>query len=80
MSRKTIPFKMPAKPTDPAERWVAEREAAPMAVPSPSESMKRFTIDVAEDLHKRIKAQCAMRGVKMADVMRELLEREFPKA
>jgi hypothetical protein len=32
------------------------------------------------NLHTRIKTQCAMRGVKMADVLRELFEREFPKA
>ncbi len=46
---------------------------------SRGEIMKRFTIDVSEDLHKRIKAQCALRGAKMADVMREILEHEFPK-
>nr|WP_246400314.1 plasmid partition protein ParG [Rhizobium metallidurans] len=41
------------------------------------EANKRLTIDVTENLHKRIKAQCAMRGTKMADVIRELLEKEF---
>ncbi len=40
--------------------------------------MKRFTIDVPLDLHSRIKVACAGRGLKMADVLRELLEREFP--
>ena len=45
----------------------------------PAEPMKRFTIDVNETLHKRIKAECARRGQKMADVIRDLLEREFPK-
>jgi hypothetical protein len=40
--------------------------------------MKRFTIDVPVSLHTRIKTQCAMQGVKMADVLRELLDREFP--
>ena len=42
--------------------------------------MKRFTIDVPVSLHTRIKTQCAMRGMKMADVLREMMEREFPKA
>ena len=32
------------------------------------------------DLHSRIKIECAERGLKMADVLRELLEREFPPA
>lgn len=41
--------------------------------------LKRFTIDVPAALHRRFKAECARRGVKMADVIRELLEREFPR-
>jgi hypothetical protein len=41
--------------------------------------MKRFTIDVPVDLHKRVKTACAERGAKMADMLRELLEREFPR-
>ena len=38
----------------------------------------RFTIDVPVELHRRVKAECARRGVKMADMVRELLERKFP--
>lgn len=53
-------------------------EAAPP--PVPKEKMSRFTIDVPESLHRRVKMQCAGRGTKMADMMRELLEREFPQA
>lgn len=73
---KTISFKMPKPAT--AEQWVQgarpqDREAQPI------ESMKRFTIDVPADLHSRIKMECARRGDKMADVIRELLDREFPK-
>ncbi|WP_281004736.1 plasmid partition protein ParG, partial [Mesorhizobium jarvisii] len=47
--------------------------------PAPAEAMKRFTIDVTESLHKRIKGQCAMRGVNMADTIREMLEKAFPE-
>lgn len=42
-------------------------------------SMKRLTFDVSKDLHRRIKTGCAIRGEMMADVIREILEREFPK-
>lgn len=45
---------------------------------APKEKMSRFTIDVPESLHRRVKMQCAARGQKMADMMRDLLEREFP--
>ena len=86
MSRKTVPFKMPAKPADPADAWVENRDGSEVRQPTatitplvlPAEAMKRFTIDVSESLHKRIKAQCAMRGVKMADIIRDMLEKEFP--
>ncbi len=67
------------KAVDPAGSSVQAPDAAREA-PAPVEPMKRFTIDVPVSLHTRIKTQCAMRGVKMADVLRELMEREFPKA
>ena len=92
MSKKTVPFKIPAaaaKPADP-DAWVQDRLGQEVATAKetsnvtplvqPAEPMKRFTIDVGEGLHRRIKAQCASRGAKMADVIRELLEREFPNA
>mgnify|MGYP001157892044 CR=1 FL=1 len=44
----------------------------------PREQMKRFTIDVPVSLHKRVKSQCAMQNLVMADVIRELLEQRFP--
>jgi hypothetical protein len=40
--------------------------------------MKRFTIDVPADLHRRIKASCATEGSNMADMLREMLEARFP--
>lgn len=39
--------------------------------------MKRLTIDVPLGLHKRIKSQCAIKGTKMADAVRGLLEKQF---
>ena len=52
------------------DRWVQNRSDT---------AMKRFTIDVPAPLHARIKASCALRGVKMADEIRALLVREFPE-
>ncbi len=76
---ETISFKI-RKPTNPDE-WVQSASALleqKSAAPAPAQPMKRFTIDVPLDLHSRIKVACAGRGLKMADVLRELLEREFP--
>lgn len=41
--------------------------------------MKRLTIDVSMDLHTAIKVGCARKGVKMADAIRDILEKEFGK-
>ena len=43
------------------------------------EPTKRLTIDVPVALHTRVKAQCAMQRLKMADVVRDMLEKRFPK-
>jgi hypothetical protein len=45
----------------------------------PEEPMKRFTIDVPVELHRRVRAACAKRGLKTSSVLRDLLEREFPE-
>lgn len=39
---------------------------------------KRFTFDVSEALHRRVKSRCAEKGVDIADEMRRLLEHHFP--
>lgn len=41
------------------------------------EKSTRLTIDVPASLHRRIKSQCALDGVKMANALRELLEKHF---
>jgi hypothetical protein len=85
MTKKTVPFARPAKKPD-ADSWVAAprdvdtAETSSLAeVSAPAEPMKRFTIDVPESLHKRIKITCAQRGSRMADEIREILAREFPE-
>ena len=39
--------------------------------------MKRLTIDIPNDLHIRIKMQCAARSRKMADEIREMLDERY---
>jgi hypothetical protein len=57
--------------TPSADNWVEKGSIE-------NEATKRFTIDVPEGLHRRIKTQCAERGLKMADEVRGLLEKHFP--
>ena len=70
MNAKKIAFgtKPTYKPAPaPADTWVETRGAGEV------EAMKRLTIDIPESLHRAIKSQCAMRGSKIADEVRELL-------
>ena len=62
-----------AHPPATADEWVENRQA------SDREPTKRFTIDVPVSLHRRVKSQCALQTLVMADVVRELLERRFPE-
>lgn len=80
MTKKVQFSKPPRRPIakDPTQ-WVEAREL-PAATKAASVPMKRFTIDVPADLHARIKAQCAVRGEKMADVIRAMLIAEFPES
>jgi ParG len=55
-----------------ADQWVEKRTQD-----GTRERLKRLTIDIPASLHSRIKAQCAVRGTKMADEIRSLLEKEF---
>ena len=66
----TKPTNKPAPPA--ADAWVESRSNG-----DEPEPMKRLTIDVPESLHRTIKAQCAMRGTKIADEVRELLIQKY---
>ena len=50
-----------------ADAWVESRDA------NEPEKMKRLTIDVTESMHREFKRKCADKGVKIADVARELI-------
>lgn len=79
MTRKKVTLAAkprPAAATAPtADDWVQSRQVEA----NNGETMKRLTVDVPSSLHTRIKSQCALRGVKMADEIRELLEKHFPE-
>jgi hypothetical protein len=72
--KKVVFGTKPSAPSAAAEKWIGERE-----VPLPAVPMKRLTIDVTEDLHRRIKMICAAHGLKMADELRRILEERFPE-
>ncbi len=64
------------RPADP-EQWIKTAESAPRAS-EPSAYTARLTIDVTPELRGRIKIAAFGRGVTVADMLRDLLSREFP--
>lgn len=79
MSGKKISIgaKPSAKPNPDA--WVESRQVAPEVSAPPVEEIKRLTIDIPASLHRAIKSQCAGRGSKIADEVRELLLQKYGK-
>ena len=64
---------------DPASAWVHREEGA-AALAKATVYSARLTIDVTPALRGRIKVIAFQRGVTAADMLRELLEREYPEA
>lgn len=61
------------RPSDP-DAWVRKKEKA-----APGEAFTaRLTVDVTPALRGRIRMAAFRHGITMADMLRALLEREFP--
>ena len=61
------------------ESWI---KAPQLPTPAPSRTdtfAARLTIDVTPELRGRIKVAAFRRGVTVADMLRDLLAREFPE-
>ena len=71
MKKVTIGGKPTAKPAHSSpDDWVN-------AVQGIGQPTKRLTVDIPPSLHQRVKSQCALKGLGMADVVRTLLEQHF---
>jgi hypothetical protein len=77
MSKKS--FVISPKPQQGPGKAVDETAWVSGAKPQAGERTKRFTFDVPESLHRRVKAQCALKGIDMAEEMRHILEQHFPE-
>ena len=63
---------------DPASTWVRQADA-PEIPAKASIYTARLTIDVTPTLRGRIKVVAFRRGITAADMLRALLEREYPE-
>lgn len=65
-----------SRPADP-DHWIKTAETAAPRAPS-SSFTARLTIDVTPELRGRIKIAAFARGITVAEMLRALLDREFP--
>ncbi|SCW85534.1 hypothetical protein SAMN02927924_03424 [Sphingobium faniae] len=61
-----------------AEAWIAGPQDAAAPTAPPPVNSARLTIDVTPQLRRRLKLAALQRGVSLADMLRELLHREYP--
>ena len=80
MTAKHIPIGSRPVVDPGAESWVRQGDGAkhPAADPRASVYTARLTIDVTPALRGRIKIAAFRQGMTVADMLRALLEREFP--
>ncbi|RDD95229.1 chromosome partitioning protein ParB [Acidovorax sp. BoFeN1] len=63
---------------DPASTWVRQADTPDLSAKA-SVYTARLTVDVTPALRGRIKVVAFRRGITAADMLRELLEREYPE-
>lgn len=68
-----------SRPVDP-EGWIKAGDTPPGGRDVAVACTARLTIDITPELRGRIKIAAFQRGVTVADMLRELLAREFPPA
>lgn len=66
------------RPADP-DGWIKAGDTPPSGGAAAAAYTARLTIDITPELRGRIKIAAFRRGVTVADMLRELLSREFPK-
>jgi hypothetical protein len=67
-----------SRPADP-ESWIKSAETQPPRAGDAGEYTARLTIDITPELRGRIKIVAFRRGQTVADMLRDLLAREFPQ-
>ncbi|WP_457797069.1 hypothetical protein [Methylocystis sp. S23] len=77
MNERTPKRGFAARPGD-ADGWIRSADVPARRANDASEFTARLTIDVTPTLRGRIKVAAFRRGVTVADMLRDLLAREFP--
>ena len=65
------------RPADP-DSWIKAGDGPPLRTDTADAYSARLTVDITPALRGRIKIAAFQRGVTVADMLRDLLAREFP--
>ncbi|MEI7672371.1 MAG: hypothetical protein WCK00_09690 [Deltaproteobacteria bacterium] len=71
MTKRTALASATKKPVDP-ETWVSEKPKANAA--TITEKQARLVVELPIDLHRQLKGKCGIEGMKIKDVIQNLLE------
>lgn len=77
MSGRSTKQSFAARPGDP-DRWIKSADVSAAGGQAASGFTARLTIDVTPELRGRIKVTAFQRGTTVAEMLRDLLDREFP--
>lgn len=77
MSERATRRGFAARPADPDD-WIKAVDTPPVRDSAATANTARLTIDVTPAMRGRIKVAAFSRGITVADMLRELLAREFP--
>ena len=77
MTARTEKRSFATRPADP-EGWIRAGDARPARDGAVTAHSARLTIDITPELRGRIKIAAFGRGTTVADMLRDLLAREFP--
>lgn len=77
MSERATRRGFAARPVDP-DGWIKAGDASTKGEGAAATNSARLTIDVTPAMRGRIKVAAFSRGITVADMLRELLAREFP--
>ena len=77
MTGRTDKLGFAARPTDP-DGWIKAGDTSAAREGVASANTARLTIDITPAMRGRIKVAAFNRGITVADMLRELLAREFP--
>lgn len=72
MAKQTALASATRKPVDP-ESWVSEKPKSPAG--TAAEKPARLVVEIPPELHRQLKGRCGREGLKIKDVIQDLLER-----